>query len=378
MTNLVSNLSKTKYKVTGFNLENFLFKLTSSGIALSKIKKKKHSLVFITSSANHNLVLSVAAEFSLEVSVLKQIGFIAYIKKLPYSIGAFLGIAFSIAFIYLSTNNVQYINYIIPTEHTCKNHENCIFLDQNLLSIKDYVSQNIQIGKRYSATKKLEIAIKAKFTLVEECNIEKTGNMVTIKLKEADQKHETSYTKLVAQQNCIITSITTFSGKSLVKAGDVVIKGQTLVEAEDGIMPRAKIMAKVFYTGISLYNANTQVLQATGKTTTTTSLSFMGKTILKGKDNPYELYSETKSESYVSNWFLPIKKQTIVYKELEVKNIYVPFEEVRTQILAQAKADALTKTTGSPVECTYSIVTEGDTTRVDCYLQVIEEVGIKA
>ena len=73
--------------------------------------------------------------------------------------------------------------------------------------------------------------------------------------------------------------------------------------------------------------------------------------------------------------FLPIKKVTNTYAELEVVQQEVPFADVKSKILAQSKADALSKTSGSPIECTYSIVTQGNLVRVDCFLLANEQMG---
>lgn len=378
MTNPAQLLSKTQYKASGLNLENFLFKLSSSGIALYKVKKKKQTLTFIVSTANKKAVEQISSEFSLKLQVVKNIGLINFLLKLPYSIGSLMGLAFSIFYVLYTTSFIERVEYIVPTSHVCKNQENCIFLEDNLNEIKNYLASDIVQGKRFNVKiKQLQNKIIAKFSLVESCSIKKVGSSVVITLVEADQKEPTKYTKLVAPKDCIITSINTYSGVAKVKAGDIVLKGQTLVEGEDGIMPQAKIIAKVYYTGMSIFYSNQQVLEESGESFTTTTITFNGKTLLKAKPSPYNASNCYKSSSYVTNWVLPIKVERITYKKLVLTNKYVDFESVKSSVMETAKSEALKQTTGSPQECTYSIVTEGDITRVDCYLQVLEEIGDK-
>lgn len=379
MTNVVRLMSKTKYKVQGLNLENFLFKLSSSGIALGKVKKKKQTLWFTASTVNSSAISAIAAEFNLKLSVLGTSGFISMLQRLPYSIGSVLGIAFSIFTVMYFTSFIDSVSYVIPTEHVCKNDDNCIFLEHNLNPIKEYISKEIAVGKRFSgSTTSLSRELIAKFNLIESCSVKRVGTKVIISLTEAEQKQPQNYTKIVAENNCIISSITTYSGKAKVKAGDIVVKGQTLVEADDGVMPRAKIIAKVYYSGMSIHYANTEVLEETGKTYTTTALTIFNKTLLKEDNCPYKMADKVVSSSYITNLLIPLKKVTVTYKELRLTSKYIEFESVKQSVMEKAKAEALKQTNGSPRECTYSIVTEGDVTRVDCYLEVLEEIGQKA
>lgn len=378
MTNYLKTLSKTKFKVTGLNLENFLFKLSSSGIALSRVKKKDKTLYFTASAQNQKAIETIACEFELEVQILAKTGLISLVYKLPYSIGSILAIILSLTFLFYSTSFISSVEYVIPQNHTCKNNGECIFLEENLSQIKEYLSTEIVEGQRFAAsTRELQNKVLSKFKLVEHCSIEKVGNTIKINLTEAEGKDTQNYTKIVAENHCIITSITTFSGRALVKAGDVVKKGQTLVEADGDVLPMADIKAKVFYTGMALHSANQKIVKATGKEYKTTSISIFDKTLLKDKPSPFTLHVSSQNISYITNLFLPIKKVTTTYKELEIVSEYVPFESVKEQALALAKKEALKKTNGSVEQCTYSLVTEGDTTRVDCYLEVIENVGIK-
>ncbi len=376
MSNFLYMASKTKYQIKGLNLENYIFNLTSSGICLSRVKKTKQTLTFIASSVNTKIIQDTAQNLGLSVKIIGQTGLIKIIKSLPYCIGSFLGLIYSFFCVQHFTGVVTNINYIIPQNHTCSNHSYCIFKNENLSQIKNYISDYIKLGKKYTATTKdVQNGVVANFNLVENCSIIKKGNKVIIELTEALGKNNMLPKQIIAQNNCIIVQITTLSGVAKVKAGDTVQKGQVLVDCDGDILPRANITAKVWYTGMAVHYSNQTMLVETGNTFTSTSINAFGKTLLKASDCPYAYFKAKTHNRYISNMLLPLQKTTTVYTELKLVQSHVPFKDVKNNILQKSKQDALAKTTGSPLESTYSIVYNGDIVRVDCFLLVEEQIG---
>ena len=376
MSNLFYLASKSRYLVTGLNLENFLFNLTSSGICVSGVKRKKNTLSFCASTVNNKVIIGIARNLGLSIKQVGQTGLIKIIKSLPYCIGAILGIIYSVFCVQHFTNYISVIDYVLEPNHMCTNHDFCIYKEDNLNKIKNYIAGYIQVGKKYTAnTQDVQNGVVANFNLVENCAIKKDGFRVTIQLFEAVGKQAGLNTQIIATNNCVIASINTYSGKALVKAGDVVTKGQVLVESVGEVLPRANIIAKVWYTGMALHNCNQMVLKETGKTFTTTSIQVFGKTLLKHKSSPFKYYSSKTNSSYITNMLLPIKKVSQTFFELELVQEYIAFNTVKANVLAKSKQDALSKTKGTPIECTYSVVSQNNTVRVDCFLLVEEQLG---
>lgn len=376
MNNIFSAASKTKYKVTGLNLENFLFKLTSGGVGLYKVKRTKNCISFSSGSTNHKFICQVAQEHGLQITVVNQVGLIKLIKTLPYCVGALFGVLYTIFCMHVFTRSIISVEYKFENNHSCTNGANCIFKENNLNEIKSFINKYISIGEPIEhSTRDIQNSVMAKFELLENCSITKTGCRVLIELTEAVGKTSNLPSKIIAKNNCIISSITTYSGVAKVKAGDVVSAGTVLVEAKGNVLPRANIVAKVWYVGTDIHNCNQTVLVETGNTTTSVSLKYNSKTLINGTTCDYKYYRAETSNKYITNLFLPIIKETIVYKELELKEQYIPFETVKQQVLLKSKQDALNKSSGSAIECTYSIVTDGDYIRVDCFLLAEEQIG---
>lgn len=376
MSNILYLLSKTKYQVSGLNLENFLFDLSSAGISVNNLKRKKHTITFKSSSVNNMAITSCAHNLGLSIKPLGDFGLIRFIKSLPYCIGAILGLIYSVFCVIYFTSCITNIEYLIDKNHTCTNHNMCIFKDENFLNIKNFIADYVQVGSNFKIKiNELQNKVMANFDLVENCSIVKNGCTVTIELTEAIGKQTGLAQKIVASNNCVIASITTFSGKPLVKAGDVVTKGQVLVENIGEVLPRADIVAKVWYTGTAVHNQNQTLLKETGNVYTTTSISAFDKVFLKPNSCNFKYYTLKCQTTYITNMLLPIKKQTYTFVELELVQEYVDFESVKANVLAKSKADALNKTKGTPIECTYSIVKQNGVVRVDCFLLVQEQLG---
>lgn len=382
MSNILSAASKNKYQVKGLNLENFLFKLTSAGVGMQHVKRHKHTLKFTSSTANHKLISGVAEELGLEIKVTAQIGLISLAYKLPYCIGGFLGILLSAYFVFYMTRFITKVEIDVPQNHVCANGTNCIYKEASQKELKDYLNSNgLKEGKTITTNVKgLQNSVVAHFRLVENCSIVKTGSIVHISLSEAVGNNETeNYTKIVADTNCIIYSINTFSGKALVKAGDMVVSGQTLVEADGDALPRADITARVWHYGTEIFDQNQLVAVRTGKSKKTTSLSIFGKTIYGASKPKYQLYEATENISYTSpNNFLPIVKTTTTYWEVTMQTKFIEFSSVKDKVYKQAYNQAFNKVpVGATMQdCHYSELVEDTLVRVDCYITCLQSVGI--
>lgn len=368
-------LTTYKYKVVGLNLENLLFSLTSSGIALKNIKKRAKSLTFECNSQNDKLIRECTQNLGLSIRVISTNGLGKFIKSLPYRIGTILGIVYSIFCVCYFTNVVNKVDYVWEENHICTNGDQCIFRQENLDKIKTEIGKNIIVGEKINSNiKDIQNQIMANFELVETCIISKVGNCVTINLYEAVAKDVNNPKQIIAHQNCIIKSITTYSGKAMVKAGDVVKKGQVLVDCDGDVLPRASITAKVWYIGTAIHNCNQSMLVETGNTFVSSSIDFANFNLLKSEQCSYKYYKEQTSTVQISSTIIPITKTTHIYSELEIQDVYVPWEDVKFTVIAQSKQNALDKTNGSAIEVTYSIVSQNDVYKVDCYLLCEEQI----
>ena len=372
-------MNSVKVKIEGLNFENFLFDLSAANIKMKNIKRKDKTMTFVVSKNNYKLCKEKAEKYNIKITVQKEFGIVNFIKKLPYCIGAFLGILFSIFFVWQSVSYVSNVEIALENNHNCSNENSCIYLQNNMQEIKKYI-ESLGLTKGIKITnnfEEIEQKVMANFALVKNCSIERIGTKVYVNLVEAKIEDKQNYSAIVAQKNCIITSITTFSGIAKVKAGDIVVAGQVLVEKDGNVLPRADIEARVWNVGTAWHNSKTNKLVKTGNVYKTNAIKFANAVIVPAKSSPFELFEKTMSEKYLTTNFLPIKVETTIYEEVKMTEIEESFEDVRAEIFQKAKNEALKQTVGTPIECTYSVVTEGNITKVDCFLTSVEKIGLK-
>ena len=370
--NKIDKLSNLHIEVVGVNLENLIFDLSCSGITLKHVKRKNKILRFVVSGQNYQGVLACAKKYDQSVRVVKQSGAINIIKKLPYSIGAFVGIIISCCFVWFETRNVACVDVSII------DRQSQVAIDQTKNEqIKSYLRE-IGIGEGLvfdSKIKNAENLVAAQFDFVESCTISKNGNYVKVVIKEAAVEPK-DMSKIVANTNGIVESVETFAGRAKVKAGDVVKIGQVLVEKVGNVMPKAKIKIKTWTVGTAFHYQNQQKIVRTGKKQVSKSLKILSWQIMGHSNCQFDMYQTEQSTSRLFN-VLPFEIQTKVFYETKIEEINEPFEQVEEKIKEQAKNEAIKKAGGTPTSFTYSVVQENGVTKVDCFALVIEEIEIK-
>ena len=159
------------------------------------------------------------------------------------------------------------------------------------------------------------------------------------------------------------------------KAGDLVQKGQVLVEKDGDIFPAADIKLKTWKIGTAFHFSKKQEMRRTGSVQTTKAIIMYGIEILKHSQSKFENFETQIEITKISN-LIPIYAKTIRYFETTICETTENFDDVRDEVFAKAKAAALDGAVGSPIECNYSVVKEGETTKVDCYAQIIEQIYV--
>ena len=215
------------------------------------------------------------------------------------------------------------------------------------------VEQNLssrQIAK--IDTKKLEIVLKENFKQISSVSVAIVGQSVVVNINEAVLPDEMTgdFKPLVCEYDCKITEIELIQGTINVKLGDIVRKGEVLVEPyiidSEGqsrpVKPIANIKAEVWLTGISEHSDSYYRTTRTGRVIEQSKALLFGIELYKNsKQIPfkqYEVEEQTKALSYI---LLPIKiKKTKIY-ETKTELIEQTFEEVKDEIIQASREKAL-------------------------------------
>jgi hypothetical protein len=172
------------------------------------------------------------------------------------------------------------------------------------------------------------------------------GNSIIISVKEELPSIEDSYIPITADYNMVIKSITVFAGTSKVKKGDIVYKGDVLVEpyvkSGDSIVyvsPCAEIVADVFFSNSYLFKNSEEKFVRTGKKEIIKAQINLGKYMIdeQSKNTEFSEFEIEHMETKLSSLFLPININKIYAYELEKTIITRDFVAEKDGIILSQK-----------------------------------------
>ncbi len=186
---------------------------------------------------------------------------------------------------------------------------------------------NIFRFKDVSACDKIEQLITSNVKEVKFASCAFSSSTLIVSIIEDDIEEEKALSPIYASSSAVITALNVKSGTPLVKVGDVVKKGQVLVQPYEiingvniEVAPSAEIYGREYIKGYVEYNLNSALLGRTGKTYTQTSLNFLSlqvpskcygdQNILNGK---FEMQTTTQNKCIL---FVPYQKQITTYYEI--------------------------------------------------------------
>ena len=165
---------------------------------------------------------------------------------------------------------------------------------------------------------------------------------------EAQDLVPVSYLPLVAAEDCIVERVICEQGTALVKEGDVVLAGQTLIapyiltgqEGQTSPSPaKGEVRARVFRTAEERYYGTRVVEKQTGGRSVSREISLNDKSLALGKESPYATYLTD-----VLEWTLypiPLKITEKTYIEVVTEEVNIPFESVKESIEQELYAKIL-------------------------------------
>ena len=332
MKRKINNL--TKIKISGGNTVNFINNCIANNINLRNINRTSSTEVEFEISDEDYLSLSKIDNRDCQVSVIEYGGKKKFLNYLLYRSGFIIGLLISVVlFIFMNNRLLQiHITGLVSTnKELVMNYLNEIGVSK--LSYMDYNIADIEnsLAKEFS------------FSLV---SIITKGNSLVISVKEELPSIEDSYVPITADYNMVIRSITVYSGTARVVNGDIVYKGDILVEpfVKSGdstvfVSPCAEIVAEVFFSNTYLFNNSIEEFVKTGKKEIVNSQINLGKFTIENnkKDTSFSDYVLVDKEINISTVYLPINiKKTYAY-EVTKTIVDRDFESERDGIILSQK-----------------------------------------
>jgi len=381
----MAKIKWVRVELGGLNLSNILKKIADANIVIKNLKKKDNRCIsFRIGFFDYQKMMDLLEiiEFNLKIKETKTI--FIYFRKFVWISGVMLGIILSFSW-FISTSSFVSCVHIIggDSSHICENGNKCIFFGENKQELEEYInSLGVRNGEKLSSLNKsnIERAILAKYKSVSSCVVEIKGVEVFVSIHEGTLENSDKLApsmNIVAPENGIVKTITVSRGKQKVKSGEVVKKGQILIQGTEGVSAIGSVEMSLFFVSSKVHAENKVELVRTGNFFETSAIDVFGLTILKDK-NPkhgFTYFEVEKIDTFTSpNLFLPIKNVRYRYYELHEENVFYSIESQKRSI-ENALIDEIIKREGmgnqEPTRATTVVTKLADNVyEVTCYVEV--------
>lgn len=350
-------------KISGLNLPRLINRLISRNVMVNNVVYKNNRVKFYVLEKDLPVLNQVCKIEKKFYTIVYINGFKKFIKKLPYCFGIFLALV--IVSVYLISNCL----FVKSISLTCSMNK-----DYDLSKIEKLLKENnVYVGmKNRNFNAKYIENLLIGLDDVSGCTIKKNGSNIFIDVAEATKKFEQEKNNLVSKYDAVITKIKTFIGNTKVEVGSLVKAGDVLIENDNGA--KGEIFGRVYFSASKIYNQNQQKQLFTGRIFRVRNFSMFGKNLTNNQNvHCFSSFLAKKCSFYLwNNCFLPLVCDETIYYETEIVSQIIPFENVENEILNECYSNAVKNIPidSSVLNVTYSVVTEGDFTRVDCFVEV--------
>ena len=317
------------------------------------------------------------AEFlkKFKIKVLKRYGLEGFFHTSLSKIGLILGIILMALTTLNLTNSVQTIT-INQKNHTCQNGDKCIFKEPNFTllftAIEDLGIKKNQKLTKLPSNKSIKNKLMLDFPQISDVSIKQNGVNVTIDILEAKLPTNEIKTNLVAPTNGIVIKTEVISGKLKVKNGDIVLKGDILIE-NTGTPAKGTVTLRSFVHESTIFNENQISYIKTGNKMHINNISLFGLKIKSNKKCNYKLFKTEQTHKYLSlNAILPIKLNQITYYELKKQENNITFESQKDSIYKELeeKTNKLIPLNAEIKNTSYTLKQEGSRYLITCYKEL--------
>ena len=256
------------------------------------------------------------------------------IEKIGVFIGFCIGVVLWIISTFFVTKIVVYGNNLYSVE--------------DITNIVTNLYSNNIIPKAQLDTSEIEKRIISQTTINTVSCVLK-GNCLVINVKEElrnDTYIEGVFSPLISVYDGQVTSINIVQGTSAVSVGQIVRLGDVLVypyivdaSGEKKYMqPIADIVCDIWITSkIDVYETQ-EITQKTGNKQLNQNIYAFGKQVYSSnKQVAYKQYEKTTQISYLSNFLIPLKIETIIYEEITKTTKIIDFEQEKQNYINKCR-----------------------------------------
>lgn len=355
-------INRIRVKIEGLNTQKIINKLVDNEVLIENYHAGKKHIIFDVDEKDEYLVKKTCGVFHKHYQIISRNNILNLIKRIRYYFGFILAMIVSFCFIYVNNLYIYKIDLRVEGNGVC-----------DLVEIKNILSKNgVYEGLQKKA---LDISKIEKIILgsssVAGCTIKHQGGKINIILYPGNLKNETNQNNLYSGYNAVILDVDVYVGVSKIKKGDIVKAGDLLIENNNGAA--GKILAKVYFSDYIIYNENQVISNKTGRVCKERNILLLNKNLNKSrKYNTFTNFIEEECVFCVSNnLFVPICVIEKKYYEIEYQDVVVKFDEVENNLKEQLynSVQKNIPDIDSISNVTYSVVTENNLTRLDCFIE---------
>ena len=322
--------------IEGYYIEKFINICNNEHIELWNIKRenaiKLHTSVEIK---NFKLLRNICKKTKCKVKIEKKSGLPFVIKKYKKRK------VFIIILLIIIMGIITLSNFIWNIEV----EGNSNIPKEELISLASKYGLSVGQWKGKIDEKDVINKIRLERDDIAWVGIDIKGTNAIIKIVEADKKpeiiDEDEYCNIVADKDAMITKVSAQNGTPLVKAGDIVKKGDTLIAGwlegkytgKQYVHSHGDIQAKVWYTTTEKIDLKETKKVETGNTENKYSVKINNFEINLFKSLPkfqkYDTINENKKLKLFSNFYLPFEIVKYTYTEYEENTVVHSIEEAK-------------------------------------------------
>ena len=335
-----------KIAVEGYYIERFINICKNEKIAIWNIKRDKDIKIFLnTGLKDYKKIFKIAKKTKCKTKIQRKRGmpFLLHRYKKRKIFGIFL-ILLMVAIIY-SSNFIWNIDIIVENNEKIDN------------LIEDLKDTGLKTGEWKSKinTKEVINKVRLKRQDIAWMGIELKGTNAIVKIAKAKEKptiiDENEYCNIISDKTGVITKINAQNGTAVVKVGDTITQGTTLINGwlegkytgKRYVHAKGEIEAKVWHTKSTKVAYNQVQKEETGNEENKYTIIFNNfKINLQKKLSKFKIYDTITSENkfkIFSDFYLPISIEKTTYKELIEKQVNYKPEEAKNKGIKELKEE---------------------------------------
>lgn len=314
--------------VEGLDTESFLNYLIRNKIYVYNVNRmEKSKIQFNIDRNNYKKLKKIHRSNKFKIKVKKQTG-IPFIAKRIYTYRGMVICAIISLIILMSTSQFVTDVYITAPEG----------IDKTALKKELYI-QGVKPGvyKKSIDRKIVRENIMGKFKQIAYVSINVKGTNIFVNITKKDESQNSdensNYCNIIAQKDGIIEKIVPRSGEAIVQEGDIVKKGDVLINgANTSALP--EVWATTFYEAKKTSNYIDIKNQRTGNKKNVYTISFYDKKykILRNiKYRDYEIENNIK-ELRIGDYTFPVKITVSTFYEVKKVENKIDVEKLKKEL----------------------------------------------